>query len=183
MATPTERQAAGYDALAKTFHWLVVLLLAAQYTIGWLMPHVGRNTKPEGLIALHLWVGALLVLILIARLAYRLFRHVPLVTQDMPRWQVVVARLTHWLLYITLAVLLALGWANASARGWSVTLFGIVPLPPLSPAGAPAGMAAGDIHSDFGWILLALIGLHLLAAIYHYLVRRDQILQRMLPRL
>ena len=50
--TSTERPSdAGYDAIAKTFHWLVFALLATQYALGWLMPHVGRNTKPEGLIA------------------------------------------------------------------------------------------------------------------------------------
>jgi cytochrome b561 len=43
-------------------------------------------------------------------------------------------------------------------------------------------MAAGDMHSLLGWVLLALIGLHVLAALYHCVIRRDQILQRMLPR-
>jgi cytochrome b561 len=80
-----------------------------------------------------------------------------------------------------LVVLLGLGWANASARGWSVTLFGMAPLPPLTPVGLPAGMQAGDIHSFIGWVLLALIGLHILAALYHRLILRDRVLQRILP--
>lgn len=171
----------GYGALAKSLHWLVVALLASQYALGWLMPHVGRNTKPEGLIAWHLWIGALLVVVLIIRFIWRFLHPVPLITENGPRWQSHLARLTHWSLYGGLALLLALGWGNASARGWSVTLFGMVPLPPLSPVGARIGMQAGDVHSLVGWGLLAIIGLHVLAALYHYLIRRDQVLQRMLP--
>lgn len=171
----------GYAPMAKLLHWLTVVLLAIQYSLGWLMPEVHRNTKPDGLIAWHLWVGALIVVVVIIRLVWRFTHPVPLVTENVPPWQVFLARATHWSLDLGLVVLLGLGWANASARGWSVTLFGMVPLPPLTPVGLPAGMQAGDIHSFTGWVLLALIGLHVLAALYHRLILRDQVLQRILP--
>jgi cytochrome b561 len=106
----TERPSdAGYDSVAKIFHWLLFALLATQYTLGWLMPHIGRNTRPEGLIAWHLWVGVSLVLILIARIVWRFLHPVPLVAENTPRWQIYIARLTHGLLYLGLAVLLGLG--------------------------------------------------------------------------
>jgi cytochrome b561 len=174
--------APGYGPIAKILHWLIALLLVVQYGLGWLMPHVGRNTKPEGLIAWHLWIGAVIIAVLAIRLIWRVTHPVPLLRDNVPGWQHVLAAVTHWGLYLILVVLLALGWANASARGWSVTLLGIVPLPSIAATGSPFGMRAGDIHSFIGWILLALVGLHVLAVLYHRLILRDQVLQRMLPK-
>jgi cytochrome b561 len=64
-----------------------------------------------------------------------------------------------------------------------VAVLGLVPLPPLAATGSRIGMEAGDIHSIVGWCLLALVGLHVAAALYHRVIRRDQVLQRMLPKL
>jgi cytochrome b561 len=183
MSTVKPRNATtpGYGSTAKLLHWLIVALLAIQYVIGWAMPDIHRGTKTEGLIAWHLWVGALIVLVVVARVLWRLTHPVPLLRDNVPAWQHTLARLTHGLLYLILVVLVGLGWVNASARGYSVTLFGIMPLPAIAPEGSRFGMAAGDVHSFVGWCLLALVGLHVAAALYHRLILRDQVLQRMLP--
>src|SRR5258708_8700381 len=65
-----------FSAPAKFFHWLTALVLAVQYAIGWLMPDVHRDTKPVGLVGLHLSVGATLVWLVLIRLACR-FTHTP----------------------------------------------------------------------------------------------------------
>ena len=171
----------GYGPTTKILHWLIVLLLAIQYAIGWAMPDIHRGTKPEGLIAWHLWVGALIILVVAVRVSWRLAHPVPLLEDGAPAWQNALARLTHGLLYLILVVLVALGWANASARGYAVSFFGMMPLPAIMPEGSRAGMAMGDVHSFIGWLLLALIALHVAAALYHRLIRRDQVWQRMLP--
>lgn len=178
---PREVRHRGYGPTAKILHWLIVALVATQYVIGWTMPDIHRGTTPEGLIAWHLWVGAAIILVLVIRILWRLTHPVPLVRDNVPRWQQLLAALTHGLLYLVLAILLLLGWANASARGFPISLFGIVPLPPIMPAGSRPGMAMGDIHSFIGWVLLALVGVHVLAALYHRFVLRDQVLERMLP--
>lgn len=172
-----------YGTTAKLLHWLVVALLVVQYALGWTMPDVRRGTVPDGLIAWHLAVGALIVVVVLFRLLWRLRYPVALLDDGSPAWQQLLAGLTHWLLYVVLALLLLLGWANASARGWTVAVLGVVPLPPLAAAGSRIGMEAGDIHSIVGWCLLALVGLHVAAALYHRIIRRDQVLQRMLPKL
>jgi cytochrome b561 len=172
---------AGYGPVAKTLHWLLFALLAAQFLIGWIMPDVHRNTKPDGLIAWHLGVGATIIALLVIRLAWRLYRPVPLEAANTPPWQNALAHATHWLLYFLLALILLLGWANASARGYPVTILGIIPLPPIMPVGSSIGMEAGDVHGLITWVLLGLIGLHVLGALYHRLVLRDRVLQRMLP--
>jgi cytochrome b561 len=58
-----------YSATAKSLHWLIVVLLAAQFTVAWLMPHIGRNTPVTTLISLHFSFGVIILLIAITRLA------------------------------------------------------------------------------------------------------------------
>ena len=59
--TRSHLYATGYDGVAKFLHWLVVVLITAQFIIGWTMPDIHKGTRPEGLIAWHLGVGAALV--------------------------------------------------------------------------------------------------------------------------
>jgi cytochrome b561 len=92
-----------------------------------------------------------------------------------------IARLTHGFLYLLLIALPLMGWANASSRGWPVALAGLIPLPSLSPVGSPVGHALGDWHQVFAWVLLVLIGLHVVAALFHHFILRDGTLRRMLP--
>ena len=99
----------------------------------------------------------------------------------MPSWEQPLARIVHAALYVLLAVNPILGWMNASARDWKITVFGLFQLPPLVAARSPIGRQAGDVHQFLAWVLLALIGLHVAAALYHFFVRHDSVLPRMLP--
>ena len=49
----------GYDPVTKILHWLVFLSVAAQYAVGEFMPHIGRKSLDVGLVAVHIWLGAL----------------------------------------------------------------------------------------------------------------------------
>jgi cytochrome b561 len=169
-----------YDAVAKTLHWLVAALVTAQFTLGWTMPPIGRNTLPVGLIFWHASIGMLLLAVVLIRLAWR-FAHPVALLGGVPVWQNWIARVTHGLLYAALVVQLLLGWANASARAWKLDLFGAVPMPWILPAASPVGMKSGDIHNIFAWVVLGLIALHVAAALYHHFVLRDRVLRRMLP--
>jgi cytochrome b561 len=74
-----------------------------------------------------------------------------------------------------------LGWMNASYRGFPVIMFGLE-LPKLLATRAGGFGWTGDVHGLLAtYVLLALAGLHVAAALYHYFIRRDGVLQRMLP--
>jgi cytochrome b561 len=174
-------QPPAFSAPAKLFHWLTVLLLAVQYAIGWLMPDVHHDTQPVGLIGLHLSFGATIVLLVLVRLAWRFSHKPPAESNVLPPSMRLAAKATHGLLYVLLIALPLMGWANASARGWAVSLFHVVPLPALAAAGSAFGHTLGDVHKLTAWVLLGLIGLHVAAALFHQFVIRDGTLSRMLP--
>jgi len=175
-------EAGGYTPVAKALHWLVALLLGGQYAVAWTMPHIGRNTRPETLINLHFSLGVLILTIVLIRLVWRWTHSEPTPHDGLPPWQVLGAKVVHWLLYLLLFVIPGLGWLNASWRGFDVTVFGLFTMPKLLATRAPGWSWTGDTHVFIStYLLVGLIALHVLAALYHALVRRDGVLERMLP--
>ena len=170
----------GYDPLTKLLHWAVFLLVAAQYAVGELMPHIGRNAQDTGLIALHMSLGAGVLAVIVMAIGWRLAHPVPQLP-ELPGWQRLAAFLTHWALYALILVMTLLGWAATDYRGWPVRIFGLVPLPAIARKGDSWAHTAGDIHSVLVNVLLALVVLHVGAALYHQFVVRDGVMKRILP--
>jgi cytochrome b561 len=172
----------GYTPFLKLLHWLVVVLLVVQYAIAWNMPDIGPKTVPNTIINLHFSVGALILGVLVIRLAWRLTHPEPMPVAGLPPWQVISARAVHYLLYILLFAIPILGWVNASFRGFELSFFGVITLPQIVPTRSSGFSWTGDVHIIAAYyVLLPLIGLHILAALYHWLIRKDGVLERMLP--
>jgi len=101
-------------------------------------------------------------------------------TADSPPWERRSAEALHRLFYLLLIAGPFLGWASASAHKLPLNVFGLFRLPAIAAPRARWGLVAGDIHKVAMWTLLALIGLHVAAALYHRFVRHDHVLARML---
>lgn len=177
MEHSSQRNGAKYDGVARLVHWLVVVLIAAQFVIGWTMPDVHKGTQPTGLIAWHLGVGAVLVAVMTVRIIWRVTHRPP--PDTLAPMLRAISKITHLLLYAALIVVPLLGWANASSRGWAVRLLGVVSYPKLTPVGSSLGHEMGDVHGVLAWVLFALIFMHVAAALFHRFVLKDQVLQRM----
>jgi len=176
---PQTRQ---YGATAKSFHWLVVILVAIQFALGWLMPNIKRGMQPEGLMSLHLSFGFIILLAMLLRGAWRLRTGVPPPEPGLPRWQVFAADALHLLLYGLIFLMIFTGWSFASVRGWTILVFGILPVPPIFAQGSALGNTIGQLHGTLSWFVLGAIGLHALAGLAHWLFWRDRVMQRMWPR-
>lgn len=176
-----EQKGGAYTGTAKALHWLILALLIVQFIVAWTMPHIGRNTPVTTLISLHFTLGVVILAVAIIRLVWRMSHGEPEPEDGLPPWQTASARLVHWLLYAVLFVVPILGWINASWRGMPIVMFGLQ-LPQLIATRAPGWQWTGDVHTllaEYG--MLTLVGLHVAAALYHFFVRRDRVLQRMLP--
>ena len=172
-----------YTTTAKFLHWLVLGLLIVEFGIAWTMPHMGGNTPMGTLIGLHFSFGVLILGVAIIRLVWMATHGAP-AADDMPAWQHRSAIMVHWLLYSLLFVLPILGWLAASWRGYPVSLFGLVEMPKRLATRMQGWQWTGDIHGFLAtYVLLTLVGLHVLAALYHHFIRRDNVLKRMLPKL
>jgi cytochrome b561 len=177
-----------YDRLSRLLHWALGVLIVVQFVIGWTMPHVGRKTIPVGLVGAHVTVGVLIVLLVAVRVIWWAVRKAP-AARPTSSATTKLATLVHVLLYACMVVLPGLGWANANARGWIVGVSemfapdGSLPdirLPAIMESGSKLGHDMGDVHGQLAWVLAVLIGLHVLAGLYHHFIKRDGTLKSML---
>jgi cytochrome b561 len=168
-----------YGTTAKLLHWLVVALLVVQYLIGWLMPDIHRG-PPGTPMTMHISFGIVILLLIVLRLAWRL-GHPVAPESSLPAWQRLSSEAVHWLLYVLVLAATISGWLFASFRGWSVSLFYLIPLPMLSGDNAAAGKFIDGWHQAMEWSLLVLVGIHVLAALAHLFVYRNRVMHRMLP--
>ena len=134
----------------------MALLVIAQLALGW-------------------WMLGLLMLL---RLGWRLGHRPPDFAAAMPRWQQRAARATHALLYLCLLVLPLSGYLGSRYSGYPIRFFGIA-LPGQEPAWPAAKAAMSALHLGSVCVLLALLALHVGAALHHHLWRRDATLARM----
>jgi cytochrome b561 len=100
---------------------------------------------------------------------------------NLPPWQRVSSELVHWLLYVVVLLTTLSGWFAASAHDWTLYLFGLMPLPRLVEQGSRLGHNIGDLHAALTWVLLGLVGLHIITAFVHLFVYRDRVMYRILP--
>jgi cytochrome b561 len=169
-----------YGTTAKLFHWLIVALLFVQYPIGWLMPDLHRDMKPGVPMTLHISFGIVILALIVLRLVWRL-THPVKPDSSLAPWQRVAAEGVHWLLYVLVLATTITGWLFASFRGWSISLFFMMPLPMLSADNPAAGKTIDGWHQVMEWSLLAVIGVHVGAALAHLFIYRNRVMQRMLP--
>lgn len=171
----------GYDPVAKTFHWLIVALLIAQYSTELILPYILPKTAEDPLNAWHFSMGSTILVLMLLRLAWRLTHTPPPPPADLPPSLRLLSRTTHWAFYAILIVLPLLGWTAASAYGAKVYLIGLIPLPALVSPDKALAERIGGVHATLALALLAVIALHVAGALYHALVKRDGVMQRMLP--
>lgn len=162
-------------------HWLTLVLLVAVYmAIEFRVFYPRGSAIREGLKTLHFTLGLAVFALVWVRLILRLTGRVPPIVPQPPRWQLRVAHVVEYAIYVFMMAMPLLGWMTLSAEGQPISLFGL-PLPAL--IGANAGLAGQfkEIHEITGKIGYALIGLHALAALLHHYIQRDSTLRRMLP--
>jgi len=103
-----------YSPVAKSMHWLIVVLVTAQYATALIMPEIERDTQPDTVINLHFSLGVLIVAVMAVRLVHRLSHPVPLEVADSPALERLLAKTTHRLIYLLL--LLAPPWVGRPLR-------------------------------------------------------------------
>ena len=169
----------GYGTTAKLLHWGIVALLITQYSIGWLMPDV--HGGPPGVPMIwHISVGSVILLLIVVRLLWRI-THPVAPESSLPPWQRVSSEGVHWLLYLLVLLTTLSGWLFASARGWKVAWFFLVPMPMPTSGDRALVKVLDGWHQNFMWALLIVAALHVVSALVHLFYYRDGIMRRMLP--
>ena len=171
----------GWGALVRAFHWLIAALIIAQGVIGLSMVQMGLTPAKVRVFALHKSIGLTILALVLLRIAWRLTEKRPADPPAMPRWQVRAARGVHLALYLLILAIPLSGWWFNSAANAPLVWFGWFDVPSLTrgldPVWKPRALL---LHQSLFWILVALLVLHVGAALWHHFRQRDNVLRRMI---
>jgi cytochrome b561 len=169
-----------YTRTAIVLHWVVAGLVLANFLLGPWMADLPLSPEKLRLYGWHKGIGVTVFLLMLARLAWRRWHPAPPAV-PMPEWQQRAARATHALLYVLLLLIPLSGWVYSSASGVQVVYLGLVPLPDLVAQDRSLAAILKALHVTLSFALLALVFLHVGAALKHHFIDRDGVLARILP--
>lgn len=176
-----------YSRVARGLHWLTVALIAVQLPVGLYMTYRGNTLNvwdkvTGGLYNGHKLLGVTILLVVVWRLAYRLTGGAPADEPTIEPWQRIAGHLNHWGMYLLLIGVPVAGYVGISLFP-ALDIFGLFSLPGVVGPDKEAAKTAFFVHGLLARALVALILLHVAAALFHYFVRKDNVLGRMIPRL
>ena len=185
-----------YSPTARRLHWLVALLVFIQLPLGFYMSYRGNdmeNVNEKGETVKGLWdaltgvlysshkvIGLTVLLLVVLRLIYRLTQGAPRSDPTVPAALTGVSHLVHWSLY-ALLIAVPIGGYIAISYGGYLEVFG-VHLPAITEKNDDLSKEVFEWHETGAILIIAFVALHIVAAIYHKFVRKDRVVERMMPK-
>ena len=173
-----------YSGVSRALHWIVAILVLAMIPVGLVMVQEGLSRPLQNtLFIFHKNVGVVVLLLMLARLAWRLARPAPPLPDTVPLWQKRVARATHGGLYALAVFVPVAGYTRVRAGGFPIEWLDALGVPALVPRSDALAETAKAAHYYGGLALAALVAVHVGAALYHAAVKRDGVFGRIWPPL
>jgi cytochrome b561 len=170
-----------YGALSIGIHWLMFFLLVAVYSCIELREFYPKGSElREAFKTWHFILGLTVFILVLLRVILRFLQRQPIIKPAVKQWQVLTAKAMHAALYLLMLSMPILGWLVLSAKGRVIPFYGLS-LPALIAENPQAADLIETIHTTFGTFGYYLIGLHMLAALFHHYLIKDNTLLRMLP--
>ena len=173
---------ASYSVSAKLMHWFVAAAVIVLLALGPVMKRlVPEGSLRDNLYLFHEALGALVLIVMVVRLARRVAFGVPAPDASMPPVEQRASLWAQYALYVLLFVTTVLGWAGTNAYGDPVSVFGLFDFPGIMGKDQPLSDRILFWHLICGILIGLIVALHIAGALYHRLVKGDRVLQRMLP--
>ncbi len=168
-----------YSTPAIALHWLIALLIFVAFPLGVYMHELPLSPDKLKLYSYHKWIGVSVFLLVAIRLGWRLTHTPPALPDGIAAWQRRASAVVHGLLYLLMIAIPLSGWLMSSAKGFQTVWFGVLPLPDLIGKNRELGELLAEVHEALNFTLLALVILHVGAALKHHFIERQPFLQRM----
>lgn len=178
-----------YSTVAMSLHWAIAILMIGNIGLAWYfnsLPHALRSAPTQ----LHKSIGITVLLLTLARIAWRFIEPPPKLPETMKPWEKAIAITSHGFFYVLMLALPLTGWAMVSAspliKVHPTVLFGLVPWPTFPFPGLDSdGLHAAHKTLQFSHMTLAklayvAITLHVAAALKHQFFDRDDVMARMI---
>jgi cytochrome b561 len=177
MTSETTSAPARFAIPSRILHWLMAPMVIVQLLIGVTM--IASLAYYPLLLAIHRPLGVLILVFAVVRLANRLTHRLPPFLATMRPIERKIATWSEYLIYALLLAQPLIGWAMLSAARFPVTLVGPVRLPGIAPYNLDVYGVLRELHGVFAFLLFAAFTAHVCAVLFHTLVLRDRLLDRM----
>ena len=167
-----------YSLVARTLHWVMAILILFNLWLG-----IAHDSLPRDwqVMPVHKSVGLTVLALAIGRLVWRLTHRATPLPGGMPAWERMVAKTTHYVFYAFMLLLPLSGWIMTSAGGRPLNWFFLFNVPKFAVSkGDPLVGLSGETHEILGYLWIALLVLHVGAALRHHFILKDDVLRRML---
>ncbi|HYG28354.1 MAG TPA: cytochrome b [Caulobacteraceae bacterium] len=185
-----EQMRVRYSTVAIILHWTIAALVVANVLIGWQFEEL-RGPARTPLMQVHKTLGMSILLLTLARIAWRFVKKPPPLSQTMNRWERTAARVIHAGFYVLLIGLPLTGWITVSANEnpRPIDMFGLFQIGPIDYFAAMERDAQEGVHDALEEthhflakvVVYALVPLHILGALKHQFLDKEDELGRMLP--
>jgi len=163
---------------SRLLHWLMAVLILAMLAIG-----IGMvatvSSRYLTLVSWHRPIGIAILVLAVIRLWNRFLNPAPALPASVPPAQRLAAMASQWLLYGLMFAMPLIGWGMLSAAGYPIVLFGSLQLPPILPHDPYLFACLREAHTVGAFLFFAVVVLHIAAALFHGLIRRDGVLSSM----
>jgi cytochrome b561 len=174
----TSAHQARFSAPSRLLHWLMAAMVLAMLFIGVGMA-ASESSRYQLLVSIHRPLGIAILVLVAIRFANRLVNPPPALPGTLPPLMRAAALGSHFLLYVLMFIQPLVGWAMLSAARYPIVLYGSLQLPPILPHSLMLYSLLRHLHTWLAYLLFATFLVHLGAALFHFLIRRDGVFESM----
>lgn len=168
-----------YGWLTIILHWLSAISILGMFALGlWMVDLNYYNVWYTDAPHYHKSIGLILAALIACRLIWK-FRQIKPHGIGKP-WEKAAAKIMHMMLYVGLLSLFLTGYLISTADGRGIDIFNWMTVPSLGEWFDNQEDIAGDVHEWLAYILMALVAVHVVAALKHHFINKDATLIRII---
>lgn len=168
-----------YGVTAKTFHWVMAVLILAMLLMGFFMDGLENSPFKFSIFSWHKSIGTLVLILAMLRLSWKFINIAPAHLPSHQKWEITLAKIVHVLLYVVMIAMPLSGWIMSSAGDFRYSFFGLFDMPQIVPKNDTIFKIAIQAHAIIAYAIIVFVGLHIAGALKHHFLDRDETIKRM----
>lgn len=166
-----------YPLLLRAIHWLMAVLIIVNLILGsYMEPYQPDQPIWDSYYFFHKSFGVLLLTLVVIRLTARTTMTLPEMPPTLPKFDRILAKISHKLLYALMFIVPVMGYMHSSTYEYSsgVPFFGLFDVPEILEKNESRAEFFDWAHRTAAYTLACLIILHVAGAIKHRFFDRDE---------
>lgn len=170
-----------FGLINRLLHWSIFGIFVLQYFLVYRREYFPKDA-PEKLqyILLHKSLGVVVLVLAIFMIFWRHLGKRPAFVANMSTFEKKLAGSVHILLYILMLAMPLTGIAMSMYSGYGVSVFGQFDLPLFVQKNKEIAGIFYEMHVWISYAVIGVVGLHVLGALIHHFIRKDETLKRMI---